>query len=67
LGLIDNLIRTILIGARTRLHPLIVFFSVLGGVFLIGPLGLLLGPVVIVIAFFLLEILKLKLVNNKTT
>jgi len=67
LGLIDNVIRTVLIGARTRLHPLIVFFSVLGGVFLIGPLGLLLGPVVIVIAFFLLEILKLKLVNNAKT
>lgn len=61
IGLIDNLIRTIFIGAKTQLHPLIVFFSVLGGVILVGPLGILLGPVVIVITFFLLEILKLKL------
>ncbi len=61
IGLIDNLIRTILLGAKTQLHPLIVFFSVLGGVMLVGPLGILLGPVLVVITFFLLEILKLKL------
>lgn len=64
IGLIDNLIRTILLGAKTQLHPLIVFFSVLGGVMLVGPLGILLGPVIIVITFFLLEILKLKLSNK---
>lgn len=64
IGLIDNLIRTILMGAKTQLHPLIVFFSVLGGVMLVGPLGILLGPVVIVITFFLLEVLKLKLSSN---
>ncbi len=61
IGLIDNLIRTILIGVKIQLHPLIVFFSVLGGVLLVGPLGILFGPVIIVITFFLLEILKLKL------
>ena len=61
IGLIDNVIRTIFIGAKTQLHPLIVFFSVLGGVLLVGPIGLLLGPITVVITFFLLEVLKLKL------
>lgn len=61
IGLIDNFIRTFLIGAKVQLHPLIVFFGVLGGVLLLGPIGLLLGPVIIVVAFFLIEILKVKL------
>lgn len=67
IGLIDNLIRTVLIGAKTQLHPLLVFFSVLGGVLLIGPLGILLGPVIIVIAFFLEEILRLNLSKDAKT
>ena len=66
IGLIDNVIRTILIGAKTQMHPLIVFFSVLGGVLLIGPLGLLLGPITVVITFFFLEVLRLKLANNSS-
>lgn len=61
IGLIDNLIRTVLIGNKTELHPLMIFFSVLGGVLLIGPLGLLLGPVIIVTAMFLLDVLRLNL------
>jgi predicted PurR-regulated permease PerM len=64
IGLVDNLIRTILIGAKTQLHPLVIFFSVLGAVILIGPLGILFGPVLIVITSFLLEVLKLKLSNK---
>lgn len=60
-GLVDNFIRPIVIGARTQLHPLIVFFSVFGGLLLMGPLGLLLGPVILAVTLGLLDILKLKL------
>jgi predicted PurR-regulated permease PerM len=64
-GLVDNFIRPIVIGARTQLHPMVVFFSVLGGLLLMGPLGLLMGPVILAITIALLEILKLKLAEGE--
>jgi predicted PurR-regulated permease PerM len=54
-GLVDNFLRPIVIGARTRLHPLLVFFCAFGGLLLMGPLGLFLGPVLLAIALALLE------------
>jgi predicted PurR-regulated permease PerM len=61
IGLVDNFLRPLVIGARTQQHPLIVFFSVFGGLVLLGPLGLLLGPMILATALALLEILPLKL------
>ena len=60
-GLVDNLLRPVVIGTRAQLHTLVVFFSVLGGLLLMGPLGLLLGPVILSVTLGLLEILKFKL------
>lgn len=63
-GLVDNLLRPLVIGTRTRLHVLIVFFSVWGGLLLIGPLGLVLGPVILAVTLALLEVLRLKLAEG---
>jgi predicted PurR-regulated permease PerM len=41
-GLVDNLVRPILIG--TRVHGALVFFSLIGAVAAFGPIGLFLGP-----------------------
>lgn len=43
---IDNLLRPMLISGRTHIHPLLMFFSILGGIQVFGFLGLVLGPVV---------------------
>ena len=48
---IDNLLRPKLVGRDTQIHPLLVFFSTLGGIALFGIVGLLIGP--IVVSFFL--------------
>jgi predicted PurR-regulated permease PerM len=58
IGTIDNFLRPKLIGARTGLHELLIFFSVLGGVRIWGPLGLALGPVVVAITLALLDIFR---------
>jgi predicted PurR-regulated permease PerM len=58
IGTIDNFLRPKLIGVRTGLHELLIFFSVLGGVRIWGPLGLALGPVVVAITLALLDILR---------
>ncbi|OGV69462.1 MAG: AI-2E family transporter [Lentisphaerae bacterium RIFOXYA12_FULL_48_11] len=55
-GGLDNLLRPILVGNRLKLHTVIVFMSVVGGLILFGPVGLILGPVVLTITVVLLEI-----------
>jgi predicted PurR-regulated permease PerM len=55
-GLVDNLLGPRLVGGGMRLHPLAAFLAVLGGLIFFGPLGLLLGPLVLGIALALIEI-----------
>ncbi len=44
-GSVDNLLRPRLVGRDTKLHDLIILFSTLGGLLVIGPLGFIIGPV----------------------
>jgi predicted PurR-regulated permease PerM len=46
-GLSDNLIRMIIISGREKRHPVLVFFSIVGGLKAFGFIGLLLGPVIV--------------------
>ena len=48
-GTIDNLLRPVLVGNRLKLHTVLVFLSIVGGVLLFGAAGLILGPVVLTI------------------
>ena len=42
----DNIIRPWVVGGKVELHPLVLLFSILGGVQAFGFLGLFLGPVI---------------------
>ena len=64
-GMVDNLIAPYLIGRGNNLHPYIVLISVLGGVALFGPIGFVLGPVVITFFLVLLEIYNQYIVKDK--
>lgn len=55
-NLIDNLLRPKLIERGTRTHPLLILLSVLGGVALLGPVGFLIGPIVVSLLMEFLEI-----------
>ena len=55
-GTIDNLLRPILVGNRLKLHTVLAFMSVVGGLMLFGPAGLILGPVTLTTTLVLLEI-----------
>ncbi|MEI6244594.1 MAG: AI-2E family transporter [Acidobacteriota bacterium] len=44
-GSIDNLLRPWLVGRDTKLHDLVILFSTMGGLLVIGPLGFIIGPV----------------------
>lgn len=43
---VDNVIRPMLIGKDTQMHPLVVFFATLGGIALFGISGFVIGPVI---------------------
>ena len=45
-GSIDNLLRPILVGKDTNMHELMIFFGTLGGLFMFGMSGLLIGPLI---------------------
>jgi len=53
---IDNVIKAWVIGSRTNLHILIIFFSVLGGMMFFGFVGFILGPLITALCLSLLEI-----------
>lgn len=46
-SLVDNFLRPILIGSRAGLPILFLFFGILGGIKVYGPMGLFLGPLVV--------------------
>lgn len=58
IGSIDNFLSPRLVGQRARLHELLIFFAVLGGLEVFGVLGLILGPVVFAITLALIEMAR---------
>lgn len=56
---IDNFLRPKLMRQYTKLHELLVFFSVLGGMSVFGLLGIVMGPVVLAVTIGLLNTFKL--------
>jgi len=57
-GLADNILRPLIIGRNTQLHPLLVFFSVFGGLLLMGPIGLFLGPVILSLTLTIIDFVE---------
>jgi len=55
---IDNLLRPFVIGANAKLHAMAVFFSLLGGVLAMGPIGLMAGPIVLTILLGFIDVLR---------
>lgn len=59
-GVIDNFLRPIIVSKRTKMNSLLVLIGMIGGLFLFGVLGLILGPLIIAYLLILLEIYRNK-------
>ena len=57
----DNLIKPWVLHGQSNLHPLLALLSVLGGVSAMGPIGILVGPMVVTFLQTLLGILQREL------
>jgi predicted PurR-regulated permease PerM len=64
-GTIDNLIGPYLMSRGNKLHPFLILISVLGGIALFGPIGFIVGPVMVTLFLVLLEIYSQNVVQEK--
>ncbi|MBU2562773.1 MAG: AI-2E family transporter [Nanoarchaeota archaeon] len=57
---IDNLLRPIIVSKRTKVHSSIILIGMIGGLFLFGILGFILGPLILAYLLIILEIYRNK-------
>lgn len=55
---IDNVLRTIFVSRFTKLHSSIVLIGMIGGLFVFGILGLILGPLVLAYLIILIDVYR---------
>jgi len=55
---IDALVRPYIVGGRTKMNNLLIFFALLGGVEAFGLMGIFIGPVIVAVAIVLLDMLR---------
>lgn len=63
-GLVDNYLSVIFLKNKIKVHPLIVLFSILGGVEVLGVIGFLVGPVVVSAFIALMKIYPFVMSNK---
>lgn len=49
-GLSDNYIRPVFIGEKMHISAMLMFFSIIGGLYIFGTVGILIGPVILSVA-----------------
>lgn len=65
IGTVDNILYPYLVGDRMRLHTVPTFFAVLGGITVFGASGIILGPIIVVVTFALLDVWWRRTLNGK--
>jgi len=56
ISMVDNVLRPFFISAKTKIHPLLLFFAVLGGIQAFGLIGLVAGPLIATLFLTMVEI-----------
>jgi predicted PurR-regulated permease PerM len=64
-GLIDNLLGPYLMSRGNSLHPFVILLAVLGGISVFGPIGFIVGPVIVSLFMVLLELYSLHISDHK--
>ncbi|MBP7134096.1 AI-2E family transporter [Patescibacteria group bacterium] len=64
-GMIDNFLSPVVIGNKINIPPLFILFAVLGGIVLLGPVGLLVGPLAVSLLHTLIVLYKSDFYTNQ--
>ena len=67
ISMADNIIKPLVLHGQSKLHPLFAFLSVIGGLAMLGPIGILIGPMIVAFLQTLLEILHNEVRELKQT
>jgi predicted PurR-regulated permease PerM len=62
---IDNILKPKIIGDRGKIHPVVVLVGVLGGLVIMGPIGVVTGPLVLSLTFTFFEIYQEEIRESK--
>ena len=57
-SVVDNFLRPMIVAKRTKIHSSILLISMIGGLFLFGIIGFILGPLIISYLLIMLEIYR---------
>ncbi len=58
ISMVDNVLKPLIIGSRTKMPTIIILFSVLGGIKLFGVIGLIMGPLITAVFISVFEIFQ---------
>lgn len=64
-GMIDNFLGPLIVGKTIKISSLLILFSVLGGISLLGPVGILVGPLTISLLYTLISIYRNEFKENE--
>ena len=57
-GMVDNFLSPLFLSRRINIPPLLILFAVLGGISLLGPVGVLIGPLSVSLLYTLISIYR---------
>ncbi|HYZ85428.1 MAG TPA: AI-2E family transporter [Bryobacteraceae bacterium] len=63
-GLIDNVLFPFVVGQELRVHPLVIFIAVAGGIVAFGAPGIILGPIIVSVADAFIDVWRARFVKT---
>lgn len=61
---IDNFLRPLLVSGKTGMHTMLLFIAILGGIYVFGLLGIVLGPFIAAVFVTIFDVFRLRLTDN---
>ena len=55
-GIVDNVVRAIILQGRSKMHPLVSLVAIFGGIERFGIMGIFLGPILAAVLIALLQL-----------
>jgi len=63
-GMIDNFLSPVIVGRKINIPEIVILFAVLGGIALLGPVGILIGPLVVSLLYTLISMYRNEFQQN---
>lgn len=65
-GMVDNVLSPFIVGSKINIPPMLILFSILGGISFLGPVGILVGPLTVSLLYALISIYRNEFKQNQS-